>query len=107
MARVIDYGEIVKAVIREYASAKPSVGEIRVEMVIDDAQGHYEIMHSGWARQTRVHGPVLHLDMHDGTNTGVVDDLASDVEDVGKRRPGDPKLQATVGGSVDYRPQGR
>jgi len=83
MALVTDYTEIVKGVIREYAAVKPSVGDIRVETVFDDAQGHYELMYSGWARQTRVHGPVLHLDVHDGkiwvehdgTNTGVVDDL--------------------------------
>lgn len=78
------YAEIVKAIIREYAAIRPSVGDIRIETIFDDAQGHYELMYSGWTRgDSRVHGPVLHLDVHDGrvwiehdgTSTGVADDL--------------------------------
>jgi len=80
MAQVNEYANIVKRIIREYGAVKPSVGDIRVETVCDDAQGHYELVYSGWSRSTRVHGPVLHHDgkvwvEHDGTSPGVVDDL--------------------------------
>jgi hypothetical protein len=66
MAQVIEYPDIVKRIIREYGAVHPSVEDIRVETVCDDAQGHYELVYSGWARGARVHGPVLHLDVHDG-----------------------------------------
>lgn len=83
MAQVSEYTDIVKRIIRAYGAVHPSVGDIRVETICDDAQGHYELVYSGWNRSTRVHGPVLHLDVHDGkvwvehdgTSPGVVDDL--------------------------------
>ena len=83
MAQVTEYADIVKRIIREYGAVQPAGGEIRVEAICDDAQGHYELVYSGWSRSTRVHGPVLHLDVHDGkvwvehdgTSPGVVDDL--------------------------------
>jgi len=80
------YGEIIRRVLTEYAelvAAPRPTGEVRVERVFDDAQGHYEVLLSGWLRNRRVHGPMLHLDVrdgkvwveHDGTSPGVVDDL--------------------------------
>src|SRR5689334_23278872 len=83
MADVKEYPEIVKRIIREYAALKPAVGEIRIEVVFDDSQGHYELIYSGWARSMRVQGPVLHIDVHDGkvwiehdgTSPGIANDL--------------------------------
>jgi hypothetical protein len=80
------YAEIIRRVLDEYAAlaATPQpVGAVRVEKIVDDAQGHYEILLSGWVGGRRVHGPMLHLDVrdgkvwveHDGTSPGVVDDL--------------------------------
>ncbi len=75
--------DAVRAVILEYASHKPSHGEIETEAVIDEGQGHYEVMHVGWDGERRVHGCVLHIDVigdkiwiqHDGTSPGVALDL--------------------------------
>lgn len=83
MAQVSEYAEIVKRIIRAYGAVKPSVGDIRVETVFDDAQGHYELMYSGWSRSMRIHGPVIHIDVHDGkvwvehdgTDAVIVDEL--------------------------------
>jgi hypothetical protein len=44
---------------------------------------HYEVMHVGWDRRRRVHGSVVHIDIHDGkiwiqydgTNRPVADEL--------------------------------
>jgi hypothetical protein len=66
MATLASYPEIVKQVIREHASCKPSVGDIQVEAIFDDAQGHYELMYAGWNGKHRVHGSVIHVDVHDG-----------------------------------------
>jgi hypothetical protein len=78
------YADIVKRIVVEYASIRPAVGDIRIETIIDEDLGHFELMYSGWTpNETRVHGPVLHLDVldgkvwieHDGTSPGVATDL--------------------------------
>jgi hypothetical protein len=65
MAPVASYPDIVKQVIREHAS-HPPLGDIQVETIFDDAQGHYELMYAGWTGKHRVHGSVIHVDVRDG-----------------------------------------
>ncbi len=48
MAEATNYAEIVKRVIREHAAIKPACEDIVIETVFDDAQGHYEMVYSGW-----------------------------------------------------------
>ena len=77
------YRDIVRGVIEEYASHKPSHGQIDTEAVIDPSRDHYEVMHVGWDGDRRVHGTVLHIDIlndkvwiqFDGTAPGVALDL--------------------------------
>ena len=67
----------------EYASHKPSNGQIDTEIVIDPERDHYEVLHVGWDGARRVHGSVIHLDIigdhiwiqHDGTNRPVANAL--------------------------------
>ena len=83
MDKLERYREIVKRIIKEYASYKPSNGEIEPEAIIDPSHDHYEVMHVGWDRHRRVHGSVIHLDIingkvwiqYDGTNRPVADEL--------------------------------
>jgi hypothetical protein len=83
MAEIASYGEIVKKVIRRYAELPPSYGDVVVETVFDDAQGHYELVYAGWNGWRRVHGSVIHVDIrdgkiwiqHDGTESGIADEL--------------------------------
>jgi hypothetical protein len=83
MATVETYPELIKRVIREHAQIKPSYEGIAVEVICDDAQGHYELMCAGWVGDRRVHGPALHIDLrdgkiwiqHDGTERGVATEL--------------------------------
>lgn len=35
-------------------------------MILDDAQGHYELMYAGWHGDRRVHGSAIHVDLRDG-----------------------------------------
>ena len=77
------YRILVKEVISAYAQFKPSVGQVEVEVVFDDAQDHYELLHNGWSGPHRVHGSVIHVDLrggkfwiqHDGTERGIALDL--------------------------------
>ena len=83
MDRVERYREIVRRVIREYASYKPSHGQIETEAIEDREKDHYEVMHVGWDGHRRIHGSVVHIDIiggkvwlqYDGTSRPVADEL--------------------------------
>lgn len=83
MVPVERYPEIVKRIIGEYAVFEPSLGEVEVETIFDDARGHYELVYNGWHDFRRIHGPVIHVDIrdgkvwiqHDGTESGIADEL--------------------------------
>jgi hypothetical protein len=77
------YREIVRKLIQEYASYKPSHGQIETEAIVDPERDHYEVMHIGWDGPRRVHGSVVHIDIidgkiwiqHDGTSRSVAEEL--------------------------------
>ena len=83
MDRVVQYREILRRIVEDYAFPPPSNGDIRSEAIVDPVADHYEVFNVGWDRHRRVHGPVLHLDIidgkiwvqHDGTDRPVVDEL--------------------------------
>jgi len=74
---------VVRDVIVGHSRHKSSVGEVEVEVILDEANDHYELMHTGWVGHRRIHGPVLHIDIrdgkiwiqHDGTEEGVAEEL--------------------------------
>jgi hypothetical protein len=66
MDRLERYRAIVCQVLAEYASYRPSHGDIETELVSDPARDHYEVLHVGWDGPRRVHGSVIHLDILDG-----------------------------------------
>lgn len=75
--------ELVKQVIQRYARFKPSHGDIRLDTVFDDAQGHYALMQVGWNRGRRVRGNLIYITLqdnkvrleYDGMEQGIRDDL--------------------------------
>jgi XisI protein len=81
--------EIVKQVIWQYAQFKPSHGDIRLDTVFDDDQGHYALMQVGWdgankhSRGRRVRGNLIYITLrdhkiwieYDGMEQGITDDL--------------------------------
>jgi XisI protein len=83
MDKLIRYGELIQDILREYASYKPSYGQVEVEVIVDPVQGHFEMIYVGWNGQKRVHGCVVHLDIkegkiwiqHDGTEEGIANRL--------------------------------
>lgn len=85
MGTAAAYRQIVRDLIRKYADARPSVGDVQVETVFDESNDHYELIYSGWQKHYRIHGSVLHLDIrggkvwiqHDGTEDGVAEELVA------------------------------
>ncbi len=66
MDELIEYRRIIRKLIQEYAQFRPSVGDVRVEIIFDEATDHYELIYSGWTNKYRIHGSVLHIDIRDG-----------------------------------------
>jgi ketopantoate reductase len=85
MEKLAIYQDIIKRILHEYAQWKPTYGDIEVETIFDDAQGHYEILYMGWEDRRRVHGTVLHVDIRngkvwvqfDGTENGITEELVA------------------------------
>jgi XisI protein len=83
MDRLERYRKIVRQVLAEYASFKPSHGEIDTELVVDPERDHYEVIDVGWDGDERVHGSIIHIDVidgkvwiqYDGTDRPVADEL--------------------------------
>jgi hypothetical protein len=83
MDKLERYRQIVRRVIEDYASYKPSHGQIDAEAIVDPHRDHYEVMLVGWDGTRRVHGAVVHIDIiggkvwlqYDGTSRPVADEL--------------------------------
>lgn len=77
------YREIIERLISEYAQFKPAHGEVETETIFDKENEHYEMVHIGWHKDTRIHGCVIHIDIrgdkiwiqHDGTESGIASEL--------------------------------
>ncbi len=66
MDRIETYREIVKRVIREVADYAPTEEGVRKEVILDDSNGHYQLLDVGWKHRRRIHGTLVHIDIHDG-----------------------------------------
>jgi XisI protein len=85
MDRVEQYRLIVRRLIEEYASYKPSHGQIETEAIIDREKDHYEVVHVGWDKWRRVHGSVVHVDIiggkvwvqYDGTTLPIAEEMVA------------------------------
>ena len=75
------YASVIKEILHYYAGIKPSYGE--VEVIENDATGHYELRYIGWNGPRRIHDCLLHVDIkgdkiwiqHDGLGEGITDEL--------------------------------
>ena len=78
-----NYAQAIKNVITLYSKFRPSHGNIRLDTVFDDAQGHYALMQVGWDRGRRVRGNLIYMLMenekviieYDGIEHGISEDL--------------------------------
>ena len=83
MDRIAGYRDIVKRIIREVSNYAPAQEGVRTEIVLDDEIGHYQVSEVGWKNRKRIHGTLVHIDIHDdkvwvehdGTDLEIVQDL--------------------------------
>ncbi len=81
MDELAHWRKAIREILEEHSRSKPSVGDIRVELICDEKIDHYELIYSGWTGSYRVHGAVIHIDIHDGKvwiqHDGTEDGVAS------------------------------
>jgi hypothetical protein len=83
METLEQFRTIIRDLIQEYAQYQPSRGDVQIEVILDEANDHYELIYAGWNGPYRIHGSVLHLDIrdgkiwiqHDGTEEGIAERL--------------------------------
>jgi len=85
MDTITTYRNILKQAFSDYARLRPSHGDIRLEVVLDETHDRYVLMHVGWDRGRRVSGDLLYVTLrdakvhieYDGMGYGISDDLVA------------------------------
>ena len=79
----LDYRQIVKGILQEYAPRRPVNADVTSALSFDDEHGHYVLLHFGWDGRKHLNHVVLHLQIaddkiwiqNDETEAGVATDL--------------------------------
>lgn len=66
MDKLTHYRQCIQEILQKYGSIKPSYGDVEMELVIDAAHDHYQLLTIGWNKHERIHGTLLHIDIRDG-----------------------------------------
>lgn len=83
MDRVEEYKVVAADTLRKYAEHKPVNVDVERQLILDNENGHYQLMSVGWKGNERIHNCVIHLDVIDGkvwvqqdaTDIGIADEL--------------------------------
>ncbi len=57
------YQLIIKKVLSQYATYKPTYGDIDMQTIFDSEHDHYQVLAVGWEGNHRVYGCSIHLDI--------------------------------------------
>jgi len=83
MDKLTHYRDIIRRVLADYATWKPSSPQVASEVVFDPALDHFELIYLGWDGHRRIHSCVFHLDLiggkiwiqYDGTDRPIAEEL--------------------------------
>jgi XisI protein len=84
MDKLVAYQKILRHLLqRQVTDAKSHLPNSFVQLVTDDENGHYMLVHNGWVQNKRNYGCFLHLSLrnhkvyveHDGTDNGFAQEL--------------------------------
>ena len=83
MDKMTQYREIVQLVLQAHGQIKPVYGDIEMGVLFDKEQDRYQVIRTGWLRNRRVYGALVHIDIkdekiwiqYDGTEIGVANEL--------------------------------
>jgi hypothetical protein len=83
MDTLTQYRTLIQDILEEYAALKPSYGDVEMELIADTQRDHYQLLSIGWNKLERIHGTLIHIDIHngkiwiqyDGTEEGIANRL--------------------------------
>lgn len=83
MDKIERYRKLVRTMLEEYSQLKPAYGQIETEFLIDKDNTQFVVFRTGWLKDARVHGAILHVDVkdgkiwieYDGTDRPIADEL--------------------------------
>ncbi|MBD2391809.1 element excision factor XisI family protein [Aphanizomenon flos-aquae NRERC-008] len=64
MAKLEEYRQYIQNLLKQHASMVWDK-RIQAQTIFDLENNHYQLIYVGWRDQTRIYGPVLHLDIID------------------------------------------
>ena len=90
MASLETKRQIVRDIIVHYSQFQPSIGEVELEVVIDEENDHYQLLQNGWTGRFRVEGSLIHIDIRNGKvviqSDGTADSIAGQLVEKGIAR---------------------
>ncbi len=66
LEKIHNYRNIIKQILSQHASHKPSHGEIEMQTLFDTEQDRYQVLAIGWNNEKRIYGCSMHLDIKAG-----------------------------------------
>ena len=79
MASLDHYRQIIQEILAEYSTHKPAYGDVEMEVILDRDHDRYQLVCTGWNKQRRIYGSLIHIDLkgdkiwieNDGTEVGI------------------------------------
>lgn len=84
MAKIDEYRNYVKEVIRKHSEYPSVPEEAETQVIFDTDHDHYQLVHAGWRQSQRLYGCIIHIDIkkdgkiwiqNDGTEVGTANEL--------------------------------
>ena len=66
MDKLATYRQLIQQLLSEYASYRPSYGEVEAYTLFDTAHDRYQVLSAGWHGDERIYGCSIHMDIKDG-----------------------------------------
>lgn len=63
MDKLVEYRQHIRNILEEFSLIKPANGEIDSELIFDEKNDRYLLLHVGWLGGQRIHSTVFHLDI--------------------------------------------
>ena len=101
LEKIQTYRTIIKQILNQHASYKPSHGEFEMQTLFDNEQDRYQVLAIGWNQDKRIYGCSMQLDIKAGKIWIQANNTEIDIAEVLVAK-GVPKEDIVIGLQPDY-----
>jgi hypothetical protein len=101
LEKVQNYRTIIKQILSQYATYKPSHGEIEMQTLLDNEQDRYQVLAIGWDNDKRIYGCSMQFDIKAGKIWIQANNTDIDIAEALVAK-GVPKEDIVIGLQPDY-----